>query len=302
VNVPLRRWIPVGALVVLLALAPFVLPAFVTFQLSYAGAYAIAILGLCVLTGASGQISLGHGAFMAVGGYTVAIALRAANVPPELAIVGAALAAGVAGALVGLIALRLEGAYLALATFALAVSIPPLVKRFASVTGGAQGITLSSFASGRMLFYETWLIAAVLFACTAVLLRSNIGRSLQALRDHEIAAIAFGVDPLRYKTLAFTLSAAYAGVAGAIVALATSYVSPDTFGLQLSITLVIGVVLGGLSSLWGAIIGGFVVEFLPLAAQSINPAASSLVYGIALILVMILMPGGIAGALRTRRR
>jgi branched-chain amino acid transport system permease protein len=120
---------------------------------------------------------------------------------------------------------------------------------------------------------------------------------MRALRDHEIAAVSFGIDPVRYKSLAFGWSAAYAGIAGALLALLTSYVSPDTYSLQLSITLLIGAVLGGLGTLWGAIVGGIVIEFLPLWAQSINPAATSIVYGIALIAVMIAMPAGIAGTL-----
>ncbi len=301
-------------LVVVLALAvvPWLVPSFIAFQLAYAGAYAIAILGLVVLTGCNGQISLGHGAFMAVGGYTVAILLQSAGVPPEVPIVAAALICGAIGALVGVVALRLTGAYLALATFALAVAVPPVIKRFRSVTGGSQGITLSpAHAPGllahvldgeRWLYVETWLIAAVLFGLTWLLLRGRIGRSLRALRDNEIAAASFGIDPVRYKSFAFALSAAYAGIAGALIARATAYVSPDTYSLQLSIALVIGLVLGGLDTLWGALIGGFIVEFLPLWAQSINTAASSLIYGIALIVVMILMPGGIAGAFRTSRR
>ena len=152
-----------------------------------------------------------------------------------------------------------------------------------------------------MIYAESWGIAALLLLITWFILRGRIGRSLRALRDNEIAAASFGINPVPYKTFAFALSAAYAGIAGALVAIATAYVSPDTFGLQLSLTLIIGVVIGGLDSLWGAVIGGLVVESA-LAAQSINVAATSLIYGIALILVMILMPGGIAGALRTLSR
>lgn len=290
------------AAVVLFAALPWVMPSFLTFQFAFAGAYAIAILGLTVLTGTNGQISLGHGAFMAAGGYALAILAHSAGWPPEYAIPVAALVAFVLGGIVGLVALRLSGAYLALATFALAVAVPPLIKRFAWITGGAQGVTLAFSRDSRTLYLESWGIAALLLLVTAIMLRGRIGRSLRALRDNEIAAVSFGIDPVRYKTFAFALSAAYAGIAGALVATATAYVSPDTFGLQLSLTLVIGVVIGGLDALWGAVIGGLVIEFLPLLAQSVNVAASSLVYGIALILVMILMPGGVAGALRTLRR
>jgi branched-chain amino acid transport system permease protein len=152
--------------------------------------------------------------------------------------------------------------------------------------------------SERWLYYESWLIVGVLFAASWFALQGRLGRALRALRDNEIAAVSFGINPFVYKSLAFAWSAAYAGIAGALIASATAYVSPDTYALNLSITLLIGAVLGGLGSMWGAIIGGIVVEFLPLWAQTINTAASSLIYGISLILVMIAMPGGIAGAVR----
>jgi branched-chain amino acid transport system permease protein len=201
---------------------------------------------------------------------------------------------------------------LALATFALAVSVSPVIKRFSTLTGGTNGITIPSvhapaalasiFDSERWLYVETWVLVAVLFAVTWFVLRGRVGRALRALRDNEIAAISFGVNPVLFKSLAFAWSAAYAGIAGGLIAVATAYVSPDTYSLQLSIALVIGVVLGGIDTLWGALIGGFVIEFLPLWAQTISTSASAIIYGIALILVMILMPGGIAGAIRRYRR
>lgn len=299
--------VTVAVVAIVIALVPWFVPSFLAFELTYAGAYAIAILGLVVLTGFNGQISLGHGAFMAIGGYAIAIAAQNAGLPPELSIFLAAVLSALIGALVGLVALRLAGAYLALATFALAVAVPPLIKRFGSITGGSQGITLPAahppaalahvFNGERWLYLETWLLVGVLFALTWFVLRGRVGRALRALRDNEIAAVSFGINPVRFKSLAFAWSAAYAGIAGALIAVATAYVSPDTYSLQLSLALVIGVVLGGLDTLWGAMIGGFVVEFLPLWAQTINTAASSLIYGIALILVMVLMPGGVAGAI-----
>ncbi len=300
--------VPLALVALLLVAAPFVLPSYVAFELAYAGAYAIAILGLIVLTGYNGQISLGHGAFVAIGGYTVAIATERIAAPVWASVPLAGVICGLFGTLVGIVALRLSGAYLALATFALAVAVPPTLKRFGAFTGGSQGITLpplgvpasltAILTSERLLYYVTWAILALLCAFTWSLLAGRIGRTLRALRDNEIAAISFGIDPFRYKSLAFGLSAAYAGIAGGLLALATAYVSPDTYTLQLSITLLIGAVLGGLGTLWGALVGGVVVEFLPLWAQTVNPAASSIVYGVALIAVAIAMPVGIAGALR----
>jgi branched-chain amino acid transport system permease protein len=238
----------------------------------------------------------------------VAIAVAHAGWPPEVAMVIAAGVCFVLGGLVGIVALRLSGAYLALATFALAVSVAPVLKRFKDVTGGSQGLTFSAahapgalagiLGNERWLYYEAWALVAVLFAFSWFALQGRLGRALRALRDNEIAAISFGINPFFYKSLAFAWSAAYAGIAGALIASATAYVSPDSYSLQLSLTLLIGAVLGGLGSMWGAIIGGIVVEFLPLWAQTINTAASSLIYGISLILVMIAMPGGLAAAIR----
>ncbi|MBV8602147.1 MAG: branched-chain amino acid ABC transporter permease [Candidatus Eremiobacteraeota bacterium] len=291
----------------LVALLPWVIPPFVTFQLTYVAAYAIAILGLVILIGYSGQISLGHGAFMAIGGYTAAILLAGAGIGYWVSIPLAALLAGIVGIGLGFVALRLAGVYLALATLALAASVPPLLKRFKALTGGVQGLSLPSphapgplqpFVSSETWFYYlTWALAAVAFALAWFVLRGRVGRSLRALRDSEIAAVAFGVNPVFYKTLAFGWSAAYAGIAGAIIAIVTAYASPDVYSVALSLELLIGVVIGGLHSFLGAILGGIVVEFLPLWAQKINPAVESVVYGVALILVVIFAPGGLAGGL-----
>ena len=304
----MQRFIGVAVVAIVIAVLPRFVPAYTAFELTYVGAYAIAILGLVVLTGMSGQISLGHGAFLAIGGYTVAILAHNLGVPYWVSIPLAAIACGAFGVLIGLVALRLEGVYLALATFSLAVATPSILKHFTSLTGGVGGLQLPSFGAPaafeeavtpeRWLYYATWIIVAITFLATSLLLAGSVGRSLRALRDNEIAAVSFGVNPYFYKTLAFGWSAALAGVGGAIVAIATAYISPDIFGLTLSITLLVGAVLGGIDSLWGALVGGFVIEFLPLWAQNISPAAPSVVYGIALILVMIFMPGGIVGTLR----
>jgi len=286
---------------------PWLIPGFLTFELTYVGAYAIAILGLVILIGNSGQISLGHGAFVAVGGYTVAVLLQNLGLPYGFSLPVAALVCGLLGIALGAVALRLESVYLALATFALAASVSPLLKRFKHLTGGVQGISMPSahappalahvMSSETWFYYLTWGIAAVLFALAYKGLHGRVGRSLRAIRDSEIAAIAFGVNPVFYKTLAFGWSAAYAGVAGALLAIVTAYVSPDVYGIPLSLTLLAGVVMGGLDLMWGAVIGGIAIEFLPLWAQRVNPALSSVVYGVAEVAIMMFMPIGIAGAL-----
>ncbi|MGH7707569.1 MAG: branched-chain amino acid ABC transporter permease [Vulcanimicrobiaceae bacterium] len=307
-----RRTGSIAIVAVVIAALPWLIPSYGAFEMTYAGAYTIAILGLIILTGMNGQISLGHGAFLAVGGYAVAILATRTGMPYWISVPIAGVLCGLLGVGIGLVSLRLAGVYLALATFSMAVATPPILKHFKGLTGGTGGIVLQpsltpAFLHGvltpeRWLYYVTWALAGGLFAATALLLSGRIGRSLRALRDNETAAVAFGINPYYFKTLAFGWSAAYAGVAGAIVAIATAFVSPDAYTFALSITLLIGAVFGGLETMWGAIVGGIVIEFLPLWAQKINAAAPSVVYGVALIVIMILMPTGIAGGLRAAFR
>ncbi|HEX3549791.1 MAG TPA: branched-chain amino acid ABC transporter permease [Candidatus Elarobacter sp.] len=295
----------VGAAVVLIAVLPWIVPSFIVFDLIFVAAYAIAILGLIVLTGMNGQISLGHGAFMAIGGYAVAILAHAAGWPYWAGVPIAGLACGAFGLLFGLVALRLAGVYLALATFALGVAMPSFLKHYKSITGGFDGLALHPVATPagipldaqRWLYYVAWAVAGVAFLASALLVRGKFGRALRALRDNPVAAVSFGVNPYVYKTLAFGWSAVLAGVAGGFYAIPTAYVNPDTFGSALSITLLIGAVLGGIWTFWGAIVGGAVVEFLPIVAQQVNNAAPSVMYGVALILVMLFVTNGIVGGL-----
>ena len=297
--------IRVAVAIAVIAVLPRIVPSFVVFDLIFVASYAIAILGLIVLTGMNGQISLGHGAFMALGGYVVAVLAQKAGLPYWAGVPLAAIASGAFGMLIGLVALRLEGVYLALATFSLAVATPSFLKHFKSITGGFNGMPLDPvqapswvpLTGQQWLYYCTWAVAGVMFLLTALLVRGKFGRALRALRDNPIAAISFGVSPYTYKTLAFGWSAVLAGVAGGFLAIPTAYVSPDTFTVTLSITLLIGAVLGGITTFWGALVGGVVVEFLPLVAQRVNAAAPAVVYGIALILVMMFVPDGIVGGL-----
>jgi branched-chain amino acid transport system permease protein len=292
--------------VVAIAALPWIVPSFVVFDLIYVAAYAIGILGLVILTGMNGQISLGHGAFMALGGYTVAILAHAAGWPAWAAVPIAAIASGALGIVVGLVALRLAGIYLALATYSLAIATPSFLKHYKSITGGFGGISLDQvnppagipLDAQHWLYYVVWAVAGAAFLASAFVVRGRFGRALRALRDNQIAAVSFGVNPYVYKTLAFAWSAVLAGVAGAIFAIATAYVSPDTFSLALSITLLVGAVLGGIATFWGALVGAVIVEFLPLVAQQINNGAPGVVYGVALIVVMLFVPDGVAGGIR----
>jgi branched-chain amino acid transport system permease protein len=294
-----------GGVAVLLVL-PHVVSSYRSFQLVYVGIYFIALVGLNVLTGHSGQISLGHGAFMAIGAYTTAILVSHRGVDELWTIPLAALVAGFAGYLFGYPALRLQGVYLALATFAVAIALPSLVKRFPGLTGGGTGIQLEQpqapFGlplSGTMWLYAlTWSIGVLLFAASWLMLRGRLGRTLRAVRDSEIAAASVGVDAARYKRVAFGLSAAYAGVAGSLLAIAIAFVNPDTFPVSLSILLLTGVVVGGLGSIVGPLIGAFFVEFVPLYAQDVSTEAPTVVYGLILVLVMFAAPTGATGLVR----
>jgi branched-chain amino acid transport system permease protein len=303
-----RPWRLAGLLLVLAAacLLPLGVSGFRLFQFTQVWAYAIAILGLNVLTGYNGQISLGHGAFFALGGYTTAIMIDRWSVPYGWTIPTAGLICLVVGFLFGIPALRLEGLYLALATFALALAVPQILKYFDGWTGGSQGIVLSkpNAPGGLALSPDQWLyflalgIMVVLFVLAWNLLRGRIGRAIVAIRDNPIAAAAMGINSPLYKSLTFGVSACYTGVAGALSVLAVAYVAPDTFNIFLSITLLVGVVIGGLASISGAIFGALFIQFVPNYAQDISKAAPWAIYGISLILFMYVMPRGVSGFIR----
>ena len=272
-----------------------VLPSFVSdyhaLELGKVGLYFIAILGLAVLTGYSGQISLGHGAFMAIGAYTTAI-LAGHHHWNELATIPlAGLVAGAFGFLFGLPALRLYGAYLSLATFGLAVSIPAVESEFDHFTGGSSGIVLP-FRTGDWFYRLSWSCAAILLAVAWLVLRGRAGRSLRAIRDSQIAAVAMGVDASLYKTGAFAFSAFYAGVAGSLLGVVTGYVNPDSFPVLLSLNLLVGFVIGGLGSLWLVIVGAVFLQYIDSVAQHFSKQAGpDFVKGLVLILAMVVLTG-----------
>jgi branched-chain amino acid transport system permease protein len=301
-------------LVVLLVVAcalPFVLGNYRVFQLTLALAYAIALLGLNMLTGYNGQISLGHGAFFAIGAYTAAILMDKANWPYWATIPVAGVVCLVAGFLFGLPALRLEGLYLALATFALGVAMPQILKHkgLEHWTGGAMGVVILKpeappgipLNQDQWLYFFTLFWVVLLFFAAWNLLRGRIGRALVAIRDQPIAAQAMGVNTAMYKSLTFGVSALYTGVAGALSAIAVQFASPDSFSVFLSLTLLVGVVVGGLASISGAIYGALFIQFVPNIADQISRAAPWAIYGVFLIGFMYLMPTGVAGLIKLVR-
>ena len=302
---PRRAWALAACLLVALGL-PFFLGGFRLFQFTQVCVYAMVLLGLNLLTGYNGQISLGHGAFYALGAYTMAIMVDRWHVPYGWTIPAAGALCFLIGFLFGIPALRLEGLHLALATFALALSVPQILKYFDSWTGGSQGIVLSKpraplglpLTRDQWLYYLALTVLVLLLVLTWNLLRSRPGRAIVAIRDNPIAARAMGIHAALYKSLTFGVSACYTGVAGALGGLAVAFVAPDSFNVFLSITFLVGIVIGGLASVPGAIFGALFIQFVPNYAQEISKAAPWAIYGVFLIAFMYVMPDGVAGFLR----
>ena len=328
---PSRYWLVAVAILFFFGL-PTVVSSFMASEWAQALILAIAIMGLNILVGYSGQLSLGHGAFMALGAYTSAILAHRYHMDILLTIPVAAVLTGVVGFLFGVPALRLSPLYLALATFALAVVTPSLIKRPEEFTGGVRGILVNQpdppdWASGafstitgtvmtsdQWIYYIVFFITLLLFWLAWNLARHRPGRAMQALRDAEVAAAASGVNVAGYKTLAFGISAFYAGAAGSLYAVSLGFISADTFPVSLSIQLLVGAVIGGLASIGGPLLGAVFAYFLPIEANqwvpsqtwlpdqitsTVKNAGPAVSYGVILILVMMFAPTGLVGLIRS---
>ena len=311
--------IVVATAIALVAFMPRLVSDFHSRDLAHAGALFIAIVGLNLLTGYTGQISLGHGALMAIGGYTTAALVWHEHWRDVWTIPVAGLAAGIVGFIVGVPALRLSGLYLALGTFGLAIAMPSLLKKFSGLTGGGQGINFfvkgpkqvtglsgtvtifgHSMTQNHFLYYLTWAIGLVGFGIAWLIVRGRLGRTFRAVRDSEVAAVSTGVNLAAFKTLAFAISGVYAGVAGALVAIQTEIVNPLSFTFLLSIWILVGAVVGGLGALPGLVLGALFVQYLPDVSTHISTrqGVPDFIFGAAIILVMILLPTGAGGLLR----
>lgn len=329
-NVLLRHLLTavVGLLVVVLVLS--VLSDFRRFQLAEMAYLGIAAGGLTVLTGLNGQISLGHGALMAFGAYTTALLLpdRDASTPLPLVVLAAVVVTLAVGTLVGVAAARLHGPYLAGATLALAVAVPGIALYFKELLGGEQGMRIvvpefpgwaddaTYFITGQDLTrsgwiaFLAWTTLIISFVLLANLSRSRVGRRWRAVRDDEVAAQLTGIDLGRARVSAFMVSAAAAGAAGAMLALTVRLAAPSSFTLTLSLTLLAAVVLGGLGSLTGALLGAALLTFLPQVVTQLGRDAglsdiqaaelAPLVYGLVMVLVILLAPAGLFGTLHQR--
>jgi len=290
-----------------LSALPFLISDYNVSLVAQVGIFFIAVLGLNILTGYTGQISIGHGAFMAIGGYTTAVLSRDHHTNLVVTMVVAFALCFVVGLIVGLPALRLSGVYLALVTFALAVSIPQIPLQYSTFLGGSGGVQSAKTVSNLWIYGAAWTASAILFVLAWLILRGRIGRAFRAVRDSEIAAVASGVELPVYKTLAFGISAAYAGVAGSLFVLATNgFAQPSEFDVFLSLEILIGAAIAGLGSLWGILAGAAFVGLLPQISTSVPVIGAEhgrdVVFGAAVILVMLLLPDGFAGLLGRIRR
>jgi branched-chain amino acid transport system permease protein len=300
-----------GLLVLGLTVAPAVVSEYYLSQLTFICIYGMVGVGLMLLTGYTGQVSLGHAAFLAVGAYTEAV-LQANGVPFGLSLAAAGLLAGLAGIVIGLPALRLTGIYLVIATMAFGFIVQEVLTRWESVTRGNLGMTLRSIDLFGVRLNEEWKLYYLALALLALvvlgvlnLLRSPTGRAFVAIRDSEISAQSMGIHLARYKTTSFALSAAITGLAGALYAHKLQFISPEQFGIVLSIELAMMIFIGGIGSLHGAIYGAIFLIALPqliAVAKDFLPAAighrtglEPTVFGLILVLVIVFEPQGLYG-------
>ena len=301
-----RSWPRLLALAVVAVLAisvPFSFPPFRVSQFTLALAYAVAVLGLNLLIGYTGQISLGHGAFFALGAYTAGIVMAQTGLPDLVGIPLAAAITFATGLLLGIPALRLRGHYLALVTLGVAVATPQLIKRFDGLTGGTQGLAAGSLtppawlglAQDQYLYMIALVVAALAFAMAANLVRGRVGRALVAIRSGEISARATGVNLTTFKLRAFALSAMLAGVGGALYTYAVGFVAPESFTIAVSFVFLAAIVVGGLGTIAGALFGALFIQFVPVYTSGVNEALAGVLYGTVLILFMYVLPGGVVG-------
>ncbi|WP_181779033.1 branched-chain amino acid ABC transporter permease [Pseudonocardia pini] len=303
------------ALVVLVVALPYAVETFRLGQITGALILAVAVVGLNLLSGFTGQISLGHAAFFGIGAYTTGVMTVTFDygVVPSF-VVGMAMCF-VVGVIVGLPALRLQGMYLALVTLAVGVLLPSLIRRLDGLTGGSSGLFGMEFeppdiayfagrAGGAVWIYYVTVVALVL-SCLVVwnLMNGRIGRAVTALRDNEAAAIVMGVNRAFVRTVVFGISAAIAGLAGGLFAVNSGVLTPDAVSLLLTINLLVAMVLGGRASFWGPILGAFVIYFVPVWTSDVTQAPiSGVIFGALVIALVFVLPGGIAGGLNALLR
>jgi branched-chain amino acid transport system permease protein len=298
-----RRFLAPAVLLALVALVPLVYPqSFVVTLLVFVGIYIIVCTGLSLIFGYAGQLSLTQAAFYGIGAYTSALLTTRLDLSFWIGLVAAAVLPGLVAGVIGAPILRLRHYYLAMATLAFSEIMVVVFVQEVDLTGGPTGITHVpapsllglSLGTPTRYYYLVWTVCVLVVAFSYNLIRSKFGRALRAISDNEVAASAMGVDIGRMKSLMFVLSAVYAGIGGALYAHYISFVSPDSFSVALSILLVIMVAVGGVQSLWGAVLGAVFITVLPSLLGAYQQYAM-LVYGLILVLVLMFMPEGLAG-------
>lgn len=309
-------WVRIGfsvVVAVLLVVLPLTQTKFINLQLSMIAVFAVAILGLNIVMGYAGQVSLGQSFFLGLGAYITAYAMGGPDYDPQrlpewVALLLSAIIPGAVGLLVALAAARLRGLALAMVTIALPIIGIPLAKRFSDFTGGNQGTTVSwlrtpEWAEGflendQWRYYVVVLIAVVMFLLARNLVTGRIGRAFSIVKENEAVAIAMGISPYRYKVLAFTIASMYGGVAGFMYLAIVQYSSPETLSFHTSINMVAAMVIGGAGSILGTLFGAVYYVFVPRLANEIDPSLTALISGAILLAVLFLVPGGIVSVPR----
>ncbi|CAN5638336.1 branched-chain amino acid ABC transporter permease [soil metagenome] len=301
-----NRSLMLGASLLVIAFigVPALMSDYRLFQFAMILNISIAVLGLNLLVGYNGQLSLGHGAIYALGAYAAAILIGKFHLPWYLAVIGAPLVCAAFGFAFGWPALRLKGHHLALATFALAIATPQLLKHKAleGWTGGVQGLFVEKPEApfGLPFSADQWLYFVILAAALAMhlfawnIVRGRLGRAMVAIKEHPTAAAAMGINVPMTKALTFAVSSLFTGLAGAFGAIAVGFIAPDSFNTFLSIFFLVAVIVGGVRSIAGGVLGAAFIQLVPNVADEISKSASSAIYAVILIAVMFVMPGGLA--------
>jgi ABC-type branched-subunit amino acid transport system permease subunit len=297
-------WLGGAALGVALLALPLAADNYVLYVLTRLFVYVLVALGLNLLTGYTGQVSLGHAAFFAIGAYTAAVLAEALRWPSALCVVAAAGFAALVGYLLGLPCLRLSGLYLAMATLGFTLIVQEMLLQLAVITHGSEGMSVRpasilgvTFNTDGRKYYLALVVTAVMLVVARNLVRGRTGRAFLAIRENERAAEAMGLHLARYKTIAFAVSALYAGLAGALSAFMVGFLDPQEFSFFLSIQFITIIILGGLASLLGSVLGAAFLIVLPELLAGLD-VWQALVYGLIMVLTILFMPLGLAGTLR----
>jgi len=288
--------------VIILLIAPLFLGKYTIFLLSLLAVYALVSLGLNLLMGYTGQIAAGHAGFLALGAYfTAIIGENLQWMPCPLILLLAGVFTGAIGFLIGIPILRLKGFYIAMATLAFGVVVSEVILQWSSITGGDDGFSVPTarlagfaFDSDFKLYYLIIPVTLLMTVLARNLVNGYIGRAFIALRESEIAAQTIGIDLARYKTIAFAISAFYTGVAGGLFAYLITYLSPDAFTIELSVDFIAMIVIGGMGSILGSIIGAVILTGMQQVLAGLLDL-QILIFGLSLIVFMIFMPKGISG-------